>query len=87
MGSPSDRLLACGEACRTGARVARLAPRAAGTRYVAGMDAVMMLVVWAVGLLVLYFVVRAAVKGGILDADQARARERGAGTSAEASTP
>jgi flagellar biosynthesis/type III secretory pathway M-ring protein FliF/YscJ len=51
------------------------------------MDAVTMLVVWVVGLLVLYFVVRAAVKGGILDADRVRARERGADTSAEAPNP
>ncbi|MDD9205554.1 hypothetical protein PU560_03615 [Georgenia sp. 10Sc9-8] len=34
------------------------------------------IVMWALGLLILYWVVRAAVKGGILDADRAISTER-----------
>ncbi|WP_193312811.1 hypothetical protein [Georgenia subflava] len=39
------------------------------------MGALTSIVLGAVGLLVFYFVTRAAVKGGILDADRVRARE------------
>jgi hypothetical protein len=42
--------------------------------YVGGMGELTVLVVWLVGLFVVYWVIRAAVKGGILDADLARAR-------------
>ena len=38
------------------------------------MGELTVLVLWFVGLFVTYWVIRAAVKGGILDADQARAR-------------